>query len=263
MNRINKLFTEKGKRILSIFTTAGHPTGECTMEVLEILEKNEVDLIEVGMPFSDPLADGPIIQNSSLVAIDNGMTLKRLFADLHELRAKVQVPIILMGYMNTVMQYGVSSFCKKCEEVGVDGVILPDLPLNEYQEMYETVFTKHGLINVFLITPQTSEERIRKLDHASKGFLYLVSSASTTGSNKEVNGVDDYLKRIQSMNLSSNTIVGFNIKDKASFETACRYSDGAIIGSAFVKAIAGSKDLNTDITNFIESITEKVRTNEN
>jgi tryptophan synthase alpha chain len=254
MNRINELFENKKEGILSIFTTAGYPRLDCTVEVLESLQNSGVDMIELGMPFSDPLADGPVIQNSSSIAIENGMTLKVLFSQLEGFRDKINVPVILMGYVNTVMQYGFEAFCAKCDQVGIDGLILPDLPLFEYETLYKDMFEKQGLLNVFLITPQTSDERIHKLDQASEGFLYLVSSASTTGSTKVVTGVEDYLKRIQDMNLKSDTVVGFNIKDHQTFSAACKYSNGAIIGSAFVKAIAKSEDLNGDISNFVEMI---------
>lgn len=258
MNRINKVLEEKKDGVLSIFATAGFPTLNCTVTVLEELQSNGVDMIELGMPFSDPLADGPVIQNSSSVAIENGMGLKTLFKQIEGFRKTVHVPVILMGYVNTVMQYGIEKFCAKCEEVGIDGVILPDLPFFEYQTTYKELFDQHGLINVFLITPQTSAERIKILDEATKGFLYLVSSASTTGSAKVVGNVNDYLERIQGMNLASKQIVGFNIKDAASYQTACKYSNGAIIGSAFVKAIdpkaEGTGDLKNDIKNFVSSI---------
>jgi tryptophan synthase alpha chain len=254
MNKINKLFNTKKNGVLSIFTTAGYPELDNTVDALVALQENGVDMIELGMPFSDPLADGPVIQQSSAVAINNGMTLKVLFSQLENFRSKVEVPVILMGYVNTVMQYGIEAFCAKCEEVGIDGVILPDLPLFEYETMYKELFDKHSLLNIFLVTPQTSDERIHKLDKASDGFLYLVSSASTTGSTKKITGVEEYLQRIKKLNLKSNTVVGFNIKDRDTFNTACKYSNGAIIGSAFVKAIAASKDLNKDIASFVKTI---------
>jgi tryptophan synthase alpha chain len=254
MNKINKLFNTKKNGVLSIFTTAGYPELDNTVDALVALQENGVDMIELGMPFSDPLADGPVIQQSSAVAINNGMTLKVLFSQLENFRSKVEVPVILMGYVNTVMQYGIEAFCAKCEEVGIDGVILPDLPLFEYETMYKELFDKHSLLNIFLVTPQTSDERIHKLDKASDGFLYLVSSASTTGSTKKITGVEEYLQRIKKLNLNSNTVVGFNIKDRDTFNTACKYSNGAIIGSAFVKAIAASKDLNKDIASFVKTI---------
>jgi len=254
MNKINNLFKVKQDGILSIFMTAGYPELNSTIKSLVALQESGVDMIELGMPFSDPLADGPVIQQSSSVAIGNGMTLKVLFSQLEGFREKVHVPIILMGYVNTVMQFGIEAFCVKCQEVGIDGVILPDLPLFEYEASYKELFEKHGLLNVFLVTPQTSDERIREIDNASDGFIYLVSSASTTGSAKKITGVENYLERIQGMNLNSNTIVGFNIKDKKSFNSACKLSNGAIIGSAFVKAIEGSQNLKEDINKFIKTI---------
>lgn len=261
MNRINQLFNTKKQDILSIFTTAGYPTLDSTVEVLKNLQDSGVDMIELGMPFSDPLADGPVIQGSSMKAIENGMTLKVLFKQLEGFRTQIEVPVVLMGYVNTVMQYGIEDFCQKCQELGIDGVILPDLPFYEYKTTYQSLFEKHGLLNVFLITPQTSSNRIKEIDEATKGFLYLVSSASTTGSSKKVSGVENYLNRIQQMNLKSKTVVGFNIKDHSSFTTACKYSNGAIIGSAFVKALEHSTDLKSTINNFVQSI--KKTSNEN
>lgn len=254
MNRINTLFQDKKNGILSIFVTAGFPRLDSTMEVLEALQDSGVDMIELGMPFSDPLADGPVIQNSSSISIANGMNLKVLFDQIKDLRKSIHVPVILMGYINPVMQYGFENFCKKCKEVGVDGIIIPDLPYFEYQTLYKKSFEDSGISNVFLITPQTSDERIHLLDKASSGFLYLVSSASTTGNNKGIDEATAYLERIQSMNLTSNTIIGFNIKDAKSFQFACKYSNGAIIGSAFVNAIEKSSDLKSDIQHFIKSI---------
>ncbi len=257
-NRITDLFQEKEYRILSIFTTAGFPKLNSTIPVLTALQNEGVDMIELGMPFSDPLADGPVIQNSSSIAIEDGMTLKVLFGQLEGFREKIHVPVILMGYVNTVMQYGIEAFCEKCSEVGIDGVILPDLPLYEYETFYRPQFDKHGLLNVFLVTPQTGDARIAELDKATEGFLYLVSTASTTGSNKKVASMTGYLDRNQKMNLSSKTIVGFNIKDSETFETACKYSNGAIIGSAFIKAINPSGDaqeeIEKDVKVFVKSI---------
>ncbi len=254
MNRINKLFQEKKNGVLSIFVTAGFPRLESTMEVLEALQEAGVDMIELGMPFSDPLADGPVIQNSSSISIANGMNLKVLFEQIKDLRKSIQVPVILMGYINPVMQFGFEKFCQKCKEVGVDGIIIPDLPYFEYQALYKKSFDNNGLSNVFLITPQTSEERIHLLDEATSGFLYLVSSASTTGNDKGIDAAKEYLERIKKMNLKSNTIIGFNIKDAISYQFACSYSNGAIIGSAFVNAIEKSNDLKSDISKFVKTI---------
>lgn len=255
MNRVKDLFESKKDGILSIYATAGYPKLDSTLTVLKSLQDAGVDMIELGMPFSDPLADGPIIQNAGGKAIENGMTLKVLFDQLEGFRNEIKVPVFLMGYVNTVMQFGIEAFCAKCSALGIDGVILPDLPYYEYETIYKGLFEANNLVNVFLVTPQTSEERVRELDAASKGFLYLVSTASTTGSSsKTVDGAEQYLARIQSMNLSANTIVGFNIKDSSSYQLACKYSDGAIIGSAFVKAIEESTNLEKDIQDFVQTI---------
>ena len=254
MNRIEELFKKKEGGVLSIFYTAGYPSLGDTIPVLEALQNEGVDLVELGMPFSDPLADGHVIQESSMKAIANGMTLSVLFDQLKGFREKIHLPVVLMGYVNTVMQYGIESFCKKCAEVGIDGVILPDLPFYEYETFYKASFEKAGLANVFLITPQTSDDRIQVLDRATKGFLYLVSSASTTGSSKNVVNTVDYLKRIQSLNLQSNTLVGFNIKDQSSFAIACEFSKGAIIGSAFVKSLAEEGSIEEKVKKFIKNI---------
>lgn len=242
------------KKVLSIYVTAGFPSLNDTMPILKSLEANGVDMIELGMPYSDPLADGPTIQKSSMQAIENGMTLKVLFEQIRDLKKEISVPVLLMGYINTVMQYGFDAFCKKCEEVGISGVIIPDLPYLEYKTLYKELFMKHNLNNVFLITPQTSDERIRLLDEETTGFLYLVSTSSTTGGNKTVNDAGAYLKRVHELNLKSKTIVGFNIKDKESFNFATTYADGAIIGSAFVNHIKESKNLPESISQFIKGI---------
>ena len=242
------------KKLLSIYATAGYPRLEDTMPTLEALQASGVDMIELGMPFSDPLADGPIIQKASMQAIQNGMNLKVLFEQIQDLRDRVHVPVLLMGYVNTVLQYGVERFCQKCAEVGIDGVILPDLPFYEYQTMYKEMFDLYGLTNVFLITPQTSEERVRILDEATTGFLYLVSTASTTGSDKGIFGAEDYLKRIESMGLKSKKVVGFNVKDKASFDFASSYSNGAIIGSAFVKHMHTAENIEQSVQEFVSGI---------
>lgn len=253
-NRISQAFEDQSKKILSIFITAGYPNLNDTVEVLKELEANGVDMIELGIPFSDPMADGPVIQEASGVAIENGMTLKLLFEQLKDLRKHVSIPVLLMGYLNPVMQYGYPEFCKSCEEVGIDGMILPDLPLYEYENEYKELFEAHGLANVFLVTPETAPERIKKLDSLTNGFLYLVSSSSTTGKKEGIDGTSDYLERVQKMNLKSPTVVGFNIKDAASYQTACKYSNGAIIGSAFIKALENSTDLKQSIKDFVSKI---------
>lgn len=252
MNRIEQLFKTK-KNILSIFFTAGYPNLSDTAEIIHELEKSGVDLIEIGMPFSDPLADGQTIQLSSQKAIENGMTLKLLFEQLSDIRKTVTIPLVLMGYLNTVMQFGIENFCHKCKETGIDGVILPDLPIDEFKEKYESIFKENGLKNIFLITPQTSEERIRMIDNADAGLIYMVSSSSTTGKSSDFNDEQiQYFKRINSMNLKTPRVIGFGISNKRTFTQACEYADGAIIGSAFVKAISESSNHAETIKEFIE-----------
>lgn len=237
MNRIKQKLQED-KKILSIYFTAGYPNLNDTVKIIQDLEKNGVDLIEIGLPFSDPLADGPTIQESSTAALKNGMHTALLFEQLKDIRKTVTIPLILMGYFNPVLQYGVEAFCKKCEEIGIDGLILPDLPLDVYQDEYESIFKKHGLINIFLITPQTSDARIKAIDSASEGFIYMVSSASTTGA-KEGFGDEQaaYFERIASMDLNNPQIVGFGISNATTFQQATKKAKGAIIGSAFIKHV--------------------------
>ena len=234
-NRINKKMKED-KKLLSIYFTAGYPALINTVQIIKDLEKNGVDMIEIGLPFSDPLADGPTIQESSTAALKNGMTTEILFEQLQDIRKSVSIPLIAMGYFNPMLQYGVEAFCKKCHEVGIDGIIMPDLPLDVYQEEYEATFKKYGLINIFLITPQTSDARIRQIDAESDGFIYMVSSASVTGSKSGFgNEQEDYFERIAQMNLKNPQIVGFGIKDSETFQAATKNAKGAIIGSAFIK----------------------------
>lgn len=237
MNRIKQKLQED-KKILSIYFTAGYPNLNDTVKIIQDLEKNGVDLIEIGLPFSDPLADGPTIQESSTAALKNGMHTTLLFEQLKDIRKTVTIPLILMGYFNPVLQYGVEAFCKKCEEIGIDGLILPDLPLDVYQDEYESIFKKHGLINIFLITPQTCDARIKAIDDASEGFIYMVSSASTTGA-KEGFGDEQaaYFERIASMDLNNPQIVGFGISNADTFQQATKKAKGAIIGSAFIKHV--------------------------
>ncbi|WP_431127969.1 tryptophan synthase subunit alpha [Flagellimonas flava] len=238
MNRIkNKL--QEDKKLLSIYFTAGYPNINDTVQIIQDLEENGVDMIEIGLPFSDPLADGPTIQASSTQALNNGMTTDLLFEQLQDIRKTVSIPLIIMGYFNPVFQYGVEAFCKRCQEIGIDGLILPDLPLDVYQEEYEAIFKKYGLINVYLITPQTSEERIRQIDDASDGFIYMVSSASTTGTKDGFgNEQQAYFDRIASMELQNPQIVGFGISNQETFKQATQNAKGAIIGSAFIKHLA-------------------------
>jgi tryptophan synthase alpha chain len=235
MNRIQQKLHED-KKLLSIYFSAGYPNLNDTVTIIQDLEKNGVDMIEIGLPFSDPLADGPTIQESSTQALYNGMTTKLLFEQLTDIRQTVKIPLIIMGYFNPMLQYGVEEFCKKCAEIGIDGLIIPDLPVAIYAENYKAIFEKYGLINVFLITPQTSEERIRFIDSVSNGFIYMVSSASVTGSQSGFgNTQEDYFKRIAAMNLKNPQIVGFGINNRETFTQATQYAKGAIIGSAFIK----------------------------
>ncbi|MCG2459630.1 tryptophan synthase subunit alpha [Flavobacteriaceae bacterium F89] len=229
---------QEDKKLLSIYFTAGYPALNDTVKIIRELEKNGVDMIEIGLPFSDPLADGPTIQASSTKALKNGMGTELLFDQLKDIRKTVSIPLIIMGYFNPVLQYGVEAFCKKCEEIGIDGLILPDLPLDVYQDQYETIFKKYGLINIFLITPQTSDARIRQIDAASDGFIYMVSSASVTGAKQGFgNEQTEYFERIASLKLSNPQIVGFGISNADTFKQATKSAKGAIIGSAFIKCL--------------------------
>ena len=258
MNRIKQLFEQKKENVLSIYFTAGYPNINSTLDIAEALEKAGADFLEIGIPYSDPLADGPVIQNSSLKSIENGMTLRVLFEQLKDLRKRVSIPVLLMGYVNPILQYGVEKFCASCKEVGVDGVIAPDLPMYEYEEMYKDCFSGNNLSNIFLITPQTSDERIRKIDELSNGFIYLLSSSSTTGKNLALTDVtEDYFTRLKNMNLKNPTMIGFGISDNKSFSKACQYANGAIVGSAFVKLL-GEDGYMEKIPEFIGSLrTEK------
>lgn len=239
--------------MLSIYFTSGYPNLDDTVTIIQQLEKNGVDMVEIGLPFSDPLADGPTIQESSTVALKNGMTTEKLFEQLRGVRDLVSIPLIAMGYFNPMLQYGVEAFCKKCHEIGIDGIIMPDLPLDVYQEEYEAIFKKYGLINIFLITPQTSEERIREIDEASEGFIYMVSSASVTGSKSGFGTEQEaYFKRVASMNLKNPQIVGFGIKDAQTFQQATKTAKGGIIGSAFIKHL--TEHGVTSISDFIQRI---------
>lgn len=234
---ISELFNTD-KKLVSIYFTAGFPQLRDTVGIIENLEKSGVDLIEIGLPFSDPLADGPTIQESSTKALRNGMTTELLFEQLSDIRQRINIPLIIMGYFNPVMQYGVEAFCQKCEDIGIDALILPDLPLREYQLHYKEIFNRHGLDLIYLITPQTPEERIRAIDEMSNSFIYMVSSSSTTGAKAGFSEENQgYFKRIADMKLKNPTLVGFGISDKNSFDQATAHSQGAIIGSAFIKHI--------------------------
>ncbi|HRX11789.1 MAG TPA: tryptophan synthase subunit alpha [Draconibacterium sp.] len=255
MNRINNLFETKKENILSVYFTAGYPKLNDTVEIIQLLEKNGVDLIEIGIPFSDPTADGPTIQRSSEIALKNGMNLELLFDQLQNIRESVKIPLILMGYINPVYQFGVERFCAKCAEIGIDGAILPDLPLNEFENEYKAFFAENNLHNILLITPQTSENRIRQIDAASSGFIYMVSSSSTTGAGKKVEDFQQsYFQRIQNMDLKNPRLIGFGISDNATFVNACKYANGAIIGSAFVKSFNSELSLTDSVKGFVDTI---------
>ncbi len=255
MNRLDHLFAAKKNKVLNIYCTAGYPQLNSTVEVLHALQNNGADLIEIGMPYSDPLADGEVIQASSAVALQNGMTIEVLFQQLQNVRTGIELPIILMGYMNPILQFGIEKFCAKAKEVGVDGVILPDLPMYEFETIYKPLFDANDLKFIFLVTPETGEERIRKIDSLCSGFLYAVSSSSTTGKNKAIEGQEDYFKKLQQMNLKNPVLVGFGIKDKATFASACKYTNGAIIGSAYIKALENTADINQTTKEFLNNIT--------
>lgn len=253
MNRIENLFQNK-KNILNIYLTAGFPKLEDTVEIVKELEKAGVDMVEIGMPFSDPLADGPVIQHSSTVALKNGMNLDLIFSQIEKIRQSSNIPIIMMGYFNQLMKYGEDAFFKKAVACGVDGLIIPDLPVEIYNEIYRQKVEKLNLKMIFLISPQTEEERIRLLDEASTGFLYVVSSASTTGKTSNMEQERSYFERIQKMSLKNPLLIGFGISDKKSYDTACNYASGAIIGSAFIRALQEKENISQSIHEFIKSI---------
>jgi tryptophan synthase alpha chain len=256
MNRINQLFQEKNKNILSIYYTAGYPNLHDTLTIARELESAGADMLEIGFPYSDPVADGPVIQASSKMALDNGMDLRILFNQIKDLRKFVKIPVLLMGYVNPLLQYGVENFCKACAEVGVDGLIVPDLPMVEYEEFYKETFQQYGISNIFLITPQTTPERIQKIDALTNGFIYMVSSSATTGKNLSLSQVtEDYFSRVAAMELKNPAMIGFGISDQASFDKACQYAKGAIIGTAFVKAIE-SGSLKENIQGFMKGFAQ-------
>jgi tryptophan synthase alpha chain len=255
MNRIDKLFQKKSRNILSIYITAGYPLIDSTTEIIKYLSGSGVDMIEIGVPFSDPLADGPVIQGSSEQALKNGMNINLLFDQLADIRETITIPLLLMGYINPVLKFGMDKFCRKCSETGIDGVILPDLPPELYTEHYSGLFEGSGLYNILLISPQTDNERIGMIDRLSRGFVYMVSSSSTTGIRRSFSEEQvGYFRRIREMKLKNPLLIGFGISDKGSFDIACREADGAIIGSAFIKMLH-EKGVNVEeIRRFIDEI---------
>ena len=258
MNPIAELFSKKNKNILSIYFTAGFPKLQDTGIILRALQNHGADMIEIGMPYSDPLADGPVIQNSSMKALENGMTIKTLFEQLNHFKnnqpKENSVPLILMGYLNPVMQYGFEKFCVDAKETGIAGIILPDLPIEEYENEYQRFFLENNLSFIFLITPETSEERIRKIDAISNGFIYAVSSSSITGRDTDMNAQENYFKRIKNMNLNNEVLIGFGIRNHQTFEQACQYASGAIIGTAYIKSIEKAGDIEESTRKFLNSI---------
>lgn len=255
MNRINKLFSNNKKDLLSIYFCAGHPTVDSTAHIIRTLEKHGVEMIEIGIPFSDPMADGAVIQHAATQSLRNGMSLKLLFDQLRDIRSDVTIPLVLMGYLNPIMQFGFEDFCKQCVECGIDGVIIPDLPFRDYQEHYRSIAERHNVKVIMLITPETSEERVREIDTHTDGFIYMVSSAATTGVQRDF---DDqkraYFKKVEDMKLVNPLMVGFGISNKATFDAACEHASGAIIGSRFVTLLEEEKDAEKAILELKKSI---------
>jgi len=275
MGRLSALFESKNRNVLNVYCTAGYPRLDSTIGVMQALHYHGADIIELGIPYSDPLADGPVIQISGSQAIENGMTIPTLFSQLENMRKPVPVndetnlgygigpclggvgetvPVVLMGYMNPVLQYGFEKFCSAAASVGIDGLILPDLPMFEFDTEYGPIIKKYGLDFIFLITPETSDERIRLLDQRSSGFLYAVSSSSTTGTDKNFGSLENYFAKLQNLNLKNPVLVGFGIKDKATFGEACKYANGAIIGSAYIKAIEATDDIDAATKQFLNGV---------
>jgi tryptophan synthase alpha chain len=254
MSRIHELFGRKRSKVLSVYCTAGFPRLDSTPEVMRALQDSGADMIELGMPYSDPLADGPVIQASGTRALENGMSLARLFEQLKEMRPSVRIPVLLMGYLNPILQYGFERFCEAAAAAGVDGLILPDLPIYEFETEYGPVIRKHGLDFVFLVTPETSDERIRKVDALSTGFLYAVSSSSTTGGIRDLGEQEVYFTRLEEMQLRNPVLVGFGVRDRKSWEAACKHTQGAIIGTAYIKSIDGATDIGKATKDFLGSI---------
>lgn len=258
MNKIDKMFSKKNTNILSIYFTAGFPQLNDTGKVLSALQNNGADIIEIGIPYSDPLADGPVIQKSGMRAIDNGMTIQTLFKQLHLFKTdknrRESVPLILMGYLNPVLQFGFERFCREAKKAGISGLILPDLPIREYEKEYKSIVEKNGLSFIFLITPETSNERIRKIDDLTTGFIYAVSSSSITGSDTNMNAQENYFQRIQNLGLKNKVLIGFGIRNHATFNLASNYSAGAIIGTAYINKIEKATDINQATKEFLNSI---------
>ncbi len=257
MSRIQDIFKQKKQKVLNVYFTAGYPALNDTLTIMQSLALAGVDIIEIGMPYSDPLADGPVIQDSSSKALANGMSIQLLFEQLKQFRkvdTLTNTGVVLMGYMNPVLQYGFEKFCADAAAVGVDGLILPDLPEYEFEHEYGAIIKQHALDFIFLVTPETTPDRVNKLDALSSGFLYAVSSSATTGGDKDFSEVEIYLQKLQQMNLNNPVMVGFGIKDKLTFESACKFANGAIIGSAFIKELNNNNKVDVTANNFVHAI---------
>ena len=255
MNRIDQLFQEKKENILSVYFTAGYPELDDTVKVITALEKHGVDMIEIGIPFSDPMADGPVIQASGSRALRNGMSVKTLFAQLTDVRQSVSIPLVLMGYLNPIIQYGFENYCREAVRCGIDGLIIPDLPFAEYVESYKLIAEEHGLHMIMLITPETSEERIRLIDAHTSGFIYMVSSASVTGAKKTFSDTNlAYFRRVNAMQLKNPRLIGFGISNRETFSAACREASGAIIGSKFISLLESEKTIDEAAKKLIEAL---------
>ena len=255
MDRIEQLFSNKKKDIFSVYFTAGFPKLNDSVEIIKTLQEEGVDMIEIGIPYSDPMADGPVIQNSSQIALNNGISQKILFEKLKNIRKDVHIPLILMGYLNTAMQYGFENLCRKAVEIGIDGFIIPDIPLDVYMEEFKPMIEKYGLRFILLITPETSEERVRQIDAVSSGFVYMVSSAATTGSQSSFNNEKQiYFKRIADMKLKNPLMVGFGVSNKETFQAACAYANGAIVGSEFIKSLQEHKTIKEAVNMLLKKI---------
>ena len=257
MNRITNLFETKKNGILSVYFTAGYPALNDTASILKTLEKEGINMVEIGIPFSDPMADGPVIQDSSTVALRNGMSLKLLFEQLKDIRQEVSIPLLLMGYLNPIMQYGFEAFCQSCVEVGIDGMVIPDLPFADYMANYKPIADRYDLKMIMLITPETSEERVRQIDDNTSGFIYMVSSAATTGAQKSFDDKKQaYFRQINAMGLKNPRVVGFGISNKATFDAAQANSSGAIIGSKFIQLLNSEPSAEVAVRKLIESISK-------
>lgn len=254
MNRINQLFKQKDRNILSVYFTAGFPKIDDTVLTLKELQSNGVDLVEIGIPFSDPMADGAVIQQSSHVALRNGMSIKKLFEQLTDVRNEIKIPLVMMGYLNPIMQFGFENFCRECDRVGVDGMIIPDLPMSDYLSEYKLIAQKYNMKFIFLITPETSEERIREIDEHTDGFIYMVSSAAVTGTQNNFDSRVAYFNRINAMNLRNPRLIGFGVSNKATLDTANQYASGAIIGSAFIKKLQEKGNIGDAVKKLLQEL---------